>query len=323
MMQRSAKRGGFTLVELMVALAVLALLIVILASVIEAASRTIRISDRRIDSTSQTRLVFSCLATDLSHLIKRLDMPVTAQNAAVGATNLLCFFSGVASADPNGNAGDRNISVIAYQVATNANNLGPDNNPRPCLIRAGKAIPWSTTGYFGLDSTGLPISFSSASFPPTLVPQQADFDVLAQGVIRMVIGFQLYPDNQPATLQDGTSVANAIGQVVYSPPVRPVTAYGGTPTTTGTSVVDLNRISSVVVGIVVIDQNNLQQLTAVQVASLESQFSVPTNDTLPVASWGATVNSPAALPSTVPLPARQALHVFQSFFPITPFASHL
>ncbi len=305
------KRQAFSLMEIMVAMSVLVLLGYIIAQVTGATSKTTRLSNQMVDTASQARLVFGCLEADLTALVKRPDVPLQAQNAAIGATNLLCFVSGVTSAS----ATPRDVSIIAYQVATCADNTGPDRIARPCLVRAANAISWTQTDYFGLDSTGLPISF-----PSTLLPQTSDFDLLAPGVIRMVIGFQLYPDNLPATLQDTTLIANARGQVVYSPPVRTVVPYGGG---TSTTVIDLSRISALVVGLVVIDLNSLRLLSATQVTTLGSAFAIPANDTLPVPFWGPSAASPDSLPSSVPLPARQSLRIFQRFYPITPFVSRL
>lgn len=312
---KSKKRGqGFSLIEILVAMSVLALLGFIIAQMMASTSKTTRLSNQMVDTASQARLVFGCLGADISTLVKRSDVPFTARNASVGASDLLLFISGVPSADASlSTAANRGVSVVAYRVAVHA-----DNANRPCLIRAGKAISWTMNSYFGLDSAGLPLSFSATIFPAALQPQTADFDILAPGVIRFVVGFQLYPDNQPVTLQDGTALPKAQGQVVYSPPVRTVTSYGATSTA---QVVDLTRISALVIGIVVIDLNNLVLLNAAQITDLSAVFGVPSTDTLPVAAWGPTVGNPTLLPSTVPLPVRQSLRVFQRFYPITPFAS--
>jgi len=308
---------GFSLVELLVAVTVLALLGAVVVQMMGTTSRTVRLSNQIVDTASQARLVFDCLGTDLAALIKRPDVPFEALNATSGTANLLRFVSNVPSASPGlTSIANRNASIVTYQVAPHA-----DNAARPCLIRAGKAIAWSNSGYFGLDpSSGLPITFSSASFPATLLPQTADFDILAPGVIRVIVGFQLYPDNQTATLQNGTNIPNARGQVVYSPPVRLAVPYGGGAPTPQ---IDLSRISALVVGLVVMDLDSLRLLNADQVNALAAAFPVPTQNPLPlpVAAWGPTATKPTNLPSSVPLAARQSLRVFQRFYVIHPFAS--
>lgn len=323
------KRGGFTLVEVLAAVAVLVILGIIIAQVLATTSSVTRQSDKLVDTSSQARLVFGCLGEDLSALVKRADVPFSAQNAAIGPNNLLLFFSGVPSV-----GSDRSLSIVSYQVAPpTRGNADASNTQRPCLIRAGKAVTWAATttaatAYFGLDPTGLPVSFSGTPTPvPTaLLPQTSDFDVLSIGVIRLIVGFQLYPDNQPATLVDGTPVANATGQVVYSPPTRTVYPYGSTANSV--SVIDASRISAVVIGIVVIDLNSLKLLSAAQVVNLGNAFPIPsdTSNALPVAAWGPTAASTtllaAASGGSIPLPALQSLRVFQRFYPVTPYPSH-
>lgn len=307
-------RRGFTLVELLVAILVLVLLGYLVAQITGAAMRVTRLSNRMIDTASQARLAFGCLATDLAALVKRPDVPFAAQNAALGATDLLDLVAGVTSA---GLDSARDVSIVAYQVAPCAANRGPDGQPRSCLIRAGKALGWTTTGYFGLDAAGLPTTF--AGLPASTLPQPADFDLVAPGVIRLVIGFQLYPDNGTVTLQDGTQIDHAQGQLVYSPPVRTVAAYGGAPGTV--RVIDLSRIAALVAGLVVVDAVNLSPLDAGQVGALGGAFPVPANGDWPVPAWGALAASPATLSSQVPLPARQSLRVFERAFPVTSFGS--
>ncbi|SDT93016.1 hypothetical protein SAMN05444156_0836 [Verrucomicrobium sp. GAS474] len=307
---------AFTLVELLPAMVLLTLLGFIIAQMTGATSRTTRLSNQLVDTASQARLVFGCLEGDIAGLVKRPDVPFEARNAALGAVPLLRFVSGSPAAGSRlGSAANRGISILAYEVAAHA-----DNQNRPCLLRAGKAVPWAMTGYFGLTDLGLPLSFSGAGFPSSLLPQSADFDVLAPGVLRLVIGFQLYPDNQPVTLQDGTTLPKAQGQVVYSPPVRTAYAYRGT---SSVQVVDLSRVAALVAGVAVVDVTSLRLLDADQATALGSAFGVPATDVLPVAAWEAQAMSPTTLPGSVPLAARQSLRVFQHFFPVTPFASRL
>jgi type II secretory pathway pseudopilin PulG len=324
------KRGGFTLIEILVAMVVLILLGIILTQIISSVARATPLSNQMVDADSQARLVLGRMGADLSALVKRPDVPFQAVNAPVATSNpttLLYFVSGVPSADTriSSTAVIRDVSIVAYQVASPvADNAGPDGFERPCLVRAGLAIPWTMSGYFGLDATGMPLTYTSipTSFLPQTTGSTSDFDILSKGVIRLVVGFQLYPDNQPVALSDNptVSIGNAIGQVVYQPPIRAAVPYGGGTTV---YVVDLSRISAIVVGIVVIDLNSLMLLTSTQVTSLGNAFPVPANGNLPVPSWGPIANAPSSLPASIPLPARQALRVFQRFYPVTPFASHL
>ena len=225
---------GFTLIELLVALTVLVIMGLVFAQITSMTSKAIHLSNQSVDASAQAYLSFDRMRMDLAALVKRTDTDFIAQNptAPVGGGNLLLFLSNTASsgisATATGTAANRNISMIAYQISNDA-----DNGGRPCLLRAGKPITWNNASFMGLGPTGLPLSFNDASFPSALLPSAtatpSDFDIMAPGVIRMVVGFQLYPDNLAVTLADGTTPtpATAQGQVVYSPrsaPSRPAAA---------------------------------------------------------------------------------------------------
>ncbi|XHR26828.1 MAG: type II secretion system protein J [Chthoniobacteraceae bacterium] len=305
-----ARSGGFTLVEILSALVVLILIVGVISQVASMTIRATRMSNQALDAASQARLVFGRIGADIAGAVKRTDAPWDLQNP--GKEGLyLRFLSAVPSEDGTaGASANRGFSLVAYQIAAHA-----DNNGRDCLVRAGKAISRNMSGYLGLDAKGLPVRFTSAGFPAGLLPASGEYDILSPGVIRMVVGYQLYPDNLQATLQDGTVVPNARGQVVYSSPVRSVTPFGG-----GTVSVypDLTRISAVVIGLVVIDADNLKLMNAAQVAALAGAFADPTGNALPVGVWNTVANNPSALPAAVPWPARQAVRVFQCAFPLTP-----
>jgi prepilin-type N-terminal cleavage/methylation domain-containing protein len=322
----SGQHDAFTLIEILVALVVLTFLGVVIAEITGQTSRAIRLSNQNIDSAAEARIALDRIGLDLAALVCRPDVDFEIQNAPIGPNNLLIFLSGVSSASSQ--AANRGVSVVSYQLNTHPDNQGPDGNPRLCLTRAGKAIAPNSTGFFGLNTSGLPVLFTDPSFPSSLLPKATatgtttDYDILAPGIIRLVFGFQLYPDNAQVTLQDATVIANSRGQIVYSPPTRTVTSTDGT---ISLQLVDLKRISAIIVGVVVVDLQNLTLLNNTQVSALANAFATPTTsqdlNQTPAQLWIPVSDQVAALPSTVPLPARQALRVFQRFFPITSFAS--
>jgi len=300
-------RKGFSLVELLAALAIFLILGLAIMQITTAVNRVTNFSNRAIDATSQSRLAFDRIGLDMSALVKRTDVDFIAQNVSSGTSNLLCI-SSVTSAGLSTN--NRGISVVSYEIAPHADNQG-----RPCLLRAGKPISSGTAGFFGLQSNGLPVQLTDTSVA-SFVPSITDFDVLAPGVIRLVIGFQLYPDNKSVKLVSGTTVAKSQGQVVYSPPIKSLTPSGG-----GNAVnyIDLSRVSSIVVGLATIDLKSLQLLNSTQVSDLAKTFTLPADGSLPVATWAPIANKAYSMPSSIPLPARQAVHVFERSFSITPY----
>jgi len=309
-MSSPRKDCAFSLLELLVAMAVFAMLGLLTVSVISATNQSTSLSNRGIDAASQARLAFDRIAIDLRGVLKRNDVIFQSTNISVGtAGDILRCVSLVASAGVPA-ADNRNLSVVAYQVGTHAG-----NSDRLCLLRGAKAIRWNDSGFFGLQSNGLPLPVLPAAFSPVY---PADYDVLAAGVIRMVVGFQLYPDNLPVTLADGSSLAASRGQLVYSPPIRTLQPTdGGLPV----SSTDISRICAIIVGLVTVDLNALRSATAAQMNDLASAYPVPENNTLPLQAWSAISNDVAASSLSVPLPIRQAQRVFERAFPVTPFGT--
>jgi prepilin-type N-terminal cleavage/methylation domain-containing protein len=321
--KRGGKTGssGFTLIELMVSLSVLVILGLLVAQIMIAASGSTKISSRQVDAASQARLVFDRIGLDLEALVKRPDADFQMGHGASGAP-VLEFLSQVASADPAplpAGFANRGISLVRYAMRKMADNAG-----RLCLVRAGKAVGWNMPGFVGYKNTGtagnpeylFPVSFRDAGYPVTI--EDSDEDILSPAALQIVVGVQLYPDNAPVYSQGASlpSVANARGQVVYQIPMREASPGAGN------GYADLERIASLVVGVVVVDLESLKLLDTAQVDALSAAFqALPQDGDLPLDAWMAASQDLSHLPSTLPPPARQAVRLYQRIYPINPYGS--
>jgi len=309
---------SFTLVEMLAALTVFVILGLIVTEIVAMTSRSINVSNGGVGASAQAQIAFGRFDLDLAALVKRADV-----DFAVGTANnssSLILLSVVSSAgSPSG--GNRNASLVSYQITAHADNPGADGVARPCLVRAGNALGWTSTDFMGLDVNGLPVSLSG-TLPTSLTFSASDYDILAPGVLRMVIGFQLYPDNQAVTLADGTTTSSKLadGTIVYSPPVRTLaTLSGGTATFT-----DPSRIAALVVGLVVVDTQTLRLLNSTQVNAIAGQFLVPAKGQLPVQAWASAADGlVSSLGGSIPHPPLQAVRVFEHFFPVTPYGTKM
>jgi prepilin-type N-terminal cleavage/methylation domain-containing protein len=145
---RSAKRG-FTLVELMVAIAVLSLLIILVSKIVSGASTIATYNNSHMDSNDQARLVFDRMALDFSRMLKRPDADIIfCKNTGTTSINDTMFFFSESAGDSeqlNGvatpwSAVRNNISLVGYRV-----NNDTTTSPNPTygqLERLGKALPW-------------------------------------------------------------------------------------------------------------------------------------------------------------------------------------
>ncbi|PTY01957.1 hypothetical protein DB346_10935 [Verrucomicrobia bacterium LW23] len=306
---RPRGRRAFTLMEVLVAVTVLAVLTLLIAQITGSVFDAIRISNRAVDAAAQSRLAFDRIGLDLNAMIRRGDTDFAGKATTAPSNDfLLQMIASSPSSDPSPGFQNRGLSLVGYRLAPHSGNEG-----RPCLVRGARAISWDTVGFMGLDGTGYPVKFTEGSYPVKLA--DADFDILAPGVFRMVVGYQLYPDNEEVYLADGTKIDNARGQIVYSPPV-----YGDTAPDNLHP--DLTRVSCIIVGIAVLDLNSLKLLNAAGVEALAASFSgVPATNMMPVQKWMADTANLTNLPAALPQPVRSSVRLYQRVYPVTPYGS--
>jgi prepilin-type N-terminal cleavage/methylation domain-containing protein len=328
------RQHAFTLVELLVAISVVLIIGLLVSQMIKTTGDTTRLSNRSIDAAAQVRLAFDRLGLDLAAMLRRADVDFIATNQTSAANYALQFFAEVASPGIEPASNNRGISLVAYQVANHQDNRGVDGAARSCLQRSATPIPWQlpnewgTAMFMGIKDNGSVVRINRAdtTFPTVLLDElDGKFDILAPGIIRMIIGFQLYPDGQPVRLCGESSpvAEGAVGQTVYTAPAR-VTAipdHASTEYLEAANLADYSRVSALIIGFVAVDDNSLKMLTGSQINSLSAAFVYPANGETPLKKWSPLADNPAALPNTVPLPARQALKVFQRAYPINPVGS--
>lgn len=179
---------GFTVIELLVATAVLALMVVFIAEIISMAGRTVARTEKRQGAESDSRLSLDRLGADLSAGIFRPDVPIEAVKTPGNDT--LHFYSGV-----EGYGGSRRVSAVSYRIGTNANLLE--------LERGAVAAGWTNAG----------VAFQG-SFPTIA---NSDHEVLAESILRLELAF-LKSDgslqtNAAANLEDVRSVVVAVAAV--------------------------------------------------------------------------------------------------------------
>ncbi|PTY03046.1 hypothetical protein DB346_07270 [Verrucomicrobia bacterium LW23] len=184
-----AAAPAFTIAELLVAGAVLALLMVMVAQIVQSGGLAIAGSRKYLAADAQARDVFSRLQVDLSRMPRRADVDAlfSARN------NALFFFSEGPGFYASANAADRNaLSLIGYRVNTNAQ-----------LERLGKGLAWTNSlaltypAPLATNATPAPASTLQGAWGTTIgTPPDftngtdADYHVLADGVFRLFYCFQ-------------------------------------------------------------------------------------------------------------------------------------
>src|SRR6266566_538193 len=95
-MDRKATHG-FTLVELLVAITMLALLVLLVSSMLNSTAKVTAVSTKRMEADSQERQLLDRMAVDFAQMVKRKDVSYyvkTTGTPQVG-NDLIAFFSTV------------------------------------------------------------------------------------------------------------------------------------------------------------------------------------------------------------------------------------
>lgn len=211
----SASAAGFTLVEMLVATAVLALLVIMVNQLTSSATVTTNNSRKHMDSDSQARMIFDRMASDFEGMFKRPDVDCIfyknfpSSSGSPGTNDALFFYSespGYFDNPPASAAQQSSVSLVGYRINTQ-NSYYPNV---PVLERLGKGLTWdganngSSSGSLIFFAT-LPGSATPATTTlldgnwPTIGSSQgayadgtdSDYHVLSEQAYRMEIAFLL------------------------------------------------------------------------------------------------------------------------------------
>lgn len=306
--------AGFTLVELLVAMAVLALILVFVAQLMNSATQTTTARQKRMDADSQARTIFDKMAVDFSRMLRRADVDYLAKgtaapNSAAGAmtgNDFLAFYTaadgyyGTASAPPARNA--RNpVSLVGYFVATDAQN-------RSQFVRLSKGLGWEAKGSNWQDLAYLPVTVSLKW--PSLFNRDAsqlsgmadpDFQTIGDSVVRFEYTYLL----KPAAAGSG--------------PALSISPYATDAALNHTSV-DFHRdVAAIAVTLAIIDPTSRVIVSDYSKLTSESLFPDAAAGTTPDEGWIAKINSPAfATSASIPVGAASAVRVYQRYFYLDP-----
>jgi hypothetical protein len=171
-------RGAFTLAELLVSVAVLALLVLMLTQLINNAAPIARTAGKHIDTDTQARVVLDRIAVDFAQMLKRTDVDYylkqpngnyhghgnghgygnKVQSGQQGSDQI-AFFSAVPGYYPSTGA-QSPVSLVAYRVnqdSTSASYLK--------LERMGKGLLWN-----GVSTSNNPPTNSNYTSPIVFLP---------------------------------------------------------------------------------------------------------------------------------------------------------
>jgi prepilin-type N-terminal cleavage/methylation domain-containing protein len=303
--------NAFTLIELMVSIAVLGLLGGMVMQLLASATRITSNSRRVGDCDTEARFALDQISADLSRRVRRPD--VDAFVAKLKGDDRLYFFAETPGYSPNLSSQDRStISLVGYRLQVPSEAGG-----RYLLQRYARALPWTSTAteaampFVVLTGTpptkplaattlgGSTGTGSGGSFPKVLGQDKAE-DIYYQTVGENIVRFEISLLRKPN----------------LSNPARPVAArlLSDAEIPAELAQFGLSNIASLVVTIAVIDDQASLRISTGAINSLELQDTVPADFPLyPLDQWNKSL---LAKINSLPKNLAGGLRFYQRVIPV-------
>ncbi|MBE2203414.1 MAG: prepilin-type N-terminal cleavage/methylation domain-containing protein [Chthoniobacterales bacterium] len=337
----SLRNSAFTLIEMLVAAAILVLLVAVVAQIVNSTSSVTTESRKRLDADGQARTVLDRLAQDFGRMDKR-DEADFLFASEVGNDRIFFisegpgYFSGAAQENQSP------LSLVGYRVNTDAT-----------LERLGRGLAWSggggnndiaflTFNPAGQSGSFQPLVGSTIAGNPVSAPgaTDADFQVISDAVFRQEFCYQLKDGtfstkpilnptgvknmltaNAAPTTSDGSGSGYAVGSRWYDETARRgyicVDATPGAAVWTARGWKDVN---AVVVAVAALDGTSRKLVAELQTAvtalpdatDADLQASPPR---LMEETWNGLIRDGAFAQSAgMPSKAANAARVYQRYF---------
>ena len=334
---RRRNKDGFTLAEILCALAVLSILVLLIAQLMNGATKTMSFNENHMEVDGQMRTVFASMANDFTNMVRKsnVDVLFSKQNG-----NDYMFFYSQAEAyfDPTSvpTNNESPFSVVGYRVWSSNDAATGNGNYR--LERYSQGLSWDNTGdtvtagpiYYtyskavanGYTNSYLPNSnFSpdpattlaggpwSASIPSGLDTNTPDYHVIGDGIFRFEFCF-LHTDG---TYSDSAQIP---------PPAAPQ----GSPAVPPKPLNVLTDVLAVVVTVAELDPASQKMVPSMSTLINEfpdSNLPAPANQTPPpstppdlmATTWQNKLNEPGFAASVgIPNQVAAKIRIYQHFF---------
>jgi prepilin-type N-terminal cleavage/methylation domain-containing protein len=198
------RRRGFTLAELIVAIAIFTIILLLTAQVSDSALTVTRNTAARLAAQREASVAAQQLRTDFAQRIRRLDTPVRFEKKA-GSDSLVLLTKRLGYSDRIATP-DRAVSITEYRIETSAPEEAGNG-----LLRASSGI-----GFGDLTARpSLDVGTLSLATLPEEGPEELDaghFQMLAPGVIRLELSFLINDQAMPIRMEapDNQGLINGV-----------------------------------------------------------------------------------------------------------------
>ncbi len=272
----SRRTDAFSLVELLVATAVVALMVVIVAAIAGSAVTVTSASKRRMSADSGSREALNRMAADLASPLLRNDLPDVVEKRT--GNDRLSFHAQV-----DGYGGDRGISLVSYLVSDHpALTNAAEDFGEFVLLRGSAGTDWasgSNSLHFGTNNI----------LPPV---HQDTIETAASDVFRFEVAF---------LMADGSILAH---------PSEPLAAANGYLLSSNNRLPPAQRIAAIIVGVAALDADTRHRLGPDRMQELAELFPDAMTGTEDILTQWQNVLDDANLAE----PKLQAVRVYQRYF---------
>ncbi len=303
--QRGHSRG-FTLVELLITVSVLALLVLLFTQLLNSAATITTLGHKQMDADSQARQLFDRMSIDFAQMVKRSDVDYYVKSSATAplrnvlqpGNDQIAFYSTVPGYYPS-TGSQSPVSLVSYR-----------GNSQNKLERMGRGLVWNAVSTTDTPVVFMPIPLASplpsplpSPMPiPSPAPAWPDAGNSTPNIFYEVIGPQVFRFEYYYLLKNGT----------FSD-----IPWDTTPSVAHNSVSGMQDVSAIIVDIAVIDPKSKLLLTDSQVTTLAAGLSDYAAGMVPGqlrANWQAYLDRITSLPR----PAISGIRLYERYFYLSP-----
>jgi prepilin-type N-terminal cleavage/methylation domain-containing protein len=304
-MRRRTGTYAFTLVEMLVAIAVLATLILLITRLVDSAATITTLAHKRMDTEEHARPLLDRMAVDFAQMVKRLDVSFylkaggssnAMSGGGAGVNDQLAFFTSVPGYYPSSLSYNSAVSLTAYRI-----NADPNSAAYNKLERMGKGLALNAAY-----ATQIPILFLDSATSPTTT-----IDNTWPAATRP------YPDASYSTDSDyeiaGPQVFRLEYYCLYNAPDGGTALVDYPSTWTSVDHIAINDVAAIVVAIAVIDSKSKVLLSNSQLSALAGRLVDYSSGWAPgelLSRWQTTLDGVTDMPR----PAISGVRLYERYF---------
>jgi Tfp pilus assembly protein PilE len=174
------KSDAFTIIELLVSVAVLTVLVLLASRLFNSAAILTTSGNKRMDADAQLRPLFDRMTLDFSQMLKRPDIDYYLKSSAnpQAGNDQMAFYSAVTGYHPSSGS-QSPISVVSYRINSNSGSTTFNK-----FERMAKGLVWNGASASDTPVVFLPLTIASTWPAATNGNSDSEFELIAPYVFR-------------------------------------------------------------------------------------------------------------------------------------------